>query len=332
MRSITSVRLICDAAQKRGIPLEECLAGTGLTEQDLVKDDLKLTMPQEVAVIENYVKLAPSEVGLGVEIGQQMHVNVFGIWGFAILTSPTMRAAFNTAIDYVALSLVIAKLTFKETQEGGELSFGMSGLSERVMPFILERHTAVTLNFMREALPLPALEDLYLKTTLDNPEHIDKLSQVLGIHVKGGQSHHALVIPHSMLNQPLPKSDPVTLKFCLEQCDAIVAQGEDEEKQWTERVKEVVLEDIAEEKTLSAVADKLSMTERTLRRRLSDEGTTYRELYANTRLTIARQLLEASCLNVETVAWRVGYAEPASFIRAFVKQFGFSPGSLKKTC
>lgn len=63
MRSITSVRLICDAAQKRGIPLEECLAGTGLTEQDFVKDDLKLTMQQEVAVIENYVKLAPSEVG-----------------------------------------------------------------------------------------------------------------------------------------------------------------------------------------------------------------------------------------------------------------------------
>ena len=332
MRTITSVRLICDAAKAKGFSASDCLQDTGLSELEVYRDDLKLTLEQEIAVIQNYVSLSGGQVGLGAEIGFQMHVNVFGIWGFAILTSPTMRAAFSTAIDYVTLSFVLAKLSFTETEDVGELTFDMSELPSAIEPFVLERHTVVTLNFLKESLPESALSDICLNTTFSDPDYIASVEKVLGIKVKAGKNCHSLVIPKQWLDLPLPKSDPVTLKFCLEQCDAIVAKEADEEKQWTEKVKEVVLEDIAEEKTLNAVAKRLSMTERTLRRRLSDEGTTYRELYANTRLTIAKQLLEASCLNVDTVSWRVGYAEPASFVRAFIKKFGFSPGSIKKAC
>ena len=332
MRTITSVRLICDAAKGKGISVADCLRDTDLSESEIGHDDLKLTVEQEIAVIRNYVSLSGGPVGLGAEIGFQMHVNVFGIWGFAILTSPTMRAAFLTAIDYVKLSFVLAKLSFAETETVGELTFDMSELPNAIEPFVLERHTVVTLNFLKESLPESALADIYLKTTLSDPDYLASIEKVLGIKVKGGRDSHSLVIPKQWLDLPLPKSDPVTLRFRLEQCDTIVAKEADEENQWTEKVKQVILEDIAEEKTLNAVAEKLSMTERTLRRRLNDEGTTYRELYANTRLTVAKELLEASCLNVDTVSWRVGYAEPASFVRAFIKKFGFSPGSIKKAC
>ncbi|PSW18199.1 AraC family transcriptional regulator [Photobacterium sanctipauli] len=343
MRTITGVRLICDSAKARGISVSDCLEGTGITEQDLQQDDLKLSSQQEITVIENYVALAKDSIGLGAEIGSQMHVNVFGIWGFAILTSPTMRTAFSTAIDYVQLSFVLAKLVFKETDEGGELVFDMSELPSAIEPFVLERHAMVTLNFFKEGVSQSVLSDLYLKTTISEPGHLKQLSDVLGIKVKGSMDCHSLVIPQYLLDLPRPKSDPVTLKFCLEQCDAMLSQelateaqpNEEkliEEKPWTERVKEVVLDDITIEKTLNMVASQLSVTERTLRRRLSEEGTTYRELYADIRLTIAKQLLEASCLNVDTVSWRVGYAEPASFVRAFSKKFGCSPGSIKKHC
>lgn len=73
------------------------------------------------------------------------------------------------------------------------------------------------------------------------------------------------------------------------------------------------------------------MTERTLRRRLTDEGTSFRELYTDARMTIAHELLASAGLNVETLSWRVGYAEPASFARAFTRAFGQTPGEVRRT-
>ncbi|MEM9565644.1 MAG: helix-turn-helix transcriptional regulator, partial [Actinomycetota bacterium] len=76
--------------------------------------------------------------------------------------------------------------------------------------------------------------------------------------------------------------------------------------------------------------ERLAVNERTLRRRLADENTTFRQLYAETRLSIARELLETAGLSVEAVARRVGYAEPASFVRSFAKHYGETPGRVRR--
>ena len=81
--------------------------------------------------------------------------------------------------------------------------------------------------------------------------------------------------------------------------------------------------------SISEIAAQLGCTERTLRRRLKAEGTSFRSLITDTRMPIARQLLEKAGLPVEVVAWRVGYTEAAAFVRAFKSFYGFTPGSLR---
>jgi len=92
-----------------------------------------------------------------------------------------------------------------------------------------------------------------------------------------------------------------------------------------------VVDEIGKEQKIENVAEVLSVTERTLRRRLTDEGTTFRELYTDARMAIAWELLSVSGLNVETVSWRVGYAESASFARAFAKRYGKTPGEVRRS-
>jgi AraC-like DNA-binding protein len=79
----------------------------------------------------------------------------------------------------------------------------------------------------------------------------------------------------------------------------------------------------------SATASKLGLSERTLRRRLSEEGTSFRNILVEARLAIGHELLSTAKLDVSTVAYRTGYSEPSSFVRAFTQHFGYSPGKIK---
>jgi AraC-like DNA-binding protein len=68
------------------------------------------------------------------------------------------------------------------------------------------------------------------------------------------------------------------------------------------------------------------MSARTLRNHLASEGTSYRELLEDVREALAEQLLSARRLNVDEIASRLGYADRSSFIVAFKRWKGVSPG------
>ena len=329
MRANTSVRLLCDIAETLGISKKACLARTGLDEQNLAQDQFQLSKTQEIISIENFVRLAPQKTGYGVMLGKQMHLNVFGIWGFAILSSPSIRQAIATAVKYINLSFVLTNMTLSQDRENAKLSFALEALPESIRAFVLERQTIVTMTFLRELMQNHSYNQFALQTRQSNQKYAQELSVLAGIPVKPGANTNALVFPSRILDLPLPKFDPATFKFCLEQCENLLQTAHNQQLKWTEKVRQLITENIASEQKLAHIAQKLAVTERTLRRRLEHEGSCFRELYTDTRLTIAYRLLENTGLNVKAVAWQVGYSETASFIRAFSKKFTFSPGQLK---
>ncbi|MET0892052.1 MAG: helix-turn-helix domain-containing protein, partial [Pseudoxanthomonas sp.] len=48
------------------------------------------------------------------------------------------------------------------------------------------------------------------------------------------------------------------------------------------------------------------------------------------RVDKARQLLEATLQQIDTIAWSVGYSDPGSFRRVFARITGLSPGDYRK--
>lgn len=330
LRPVTSVRLLCETAEEAGIAPEACLKNTGLTFHDLNTSTAQISTEQEVQSIENYVRLSQSNVGLGVAVAKRMHVNVFGIWGFAILTSPTLRSAIETAIEYVELSFVIADMTLREASGRAKLEFDMRGLPPSTHRFILERHSCVGMTFIREMIQEPHVRGFSIETIDEEPAYARALSMLLEVEVVGGASENALTFPVELLDRPLPKADPNSLRYCLDQCQILMDNMSVAGPSWSQKVRDVVIDNIGSDQRIEDIAEKLSVTERTLRRRLADEGTSFRELYTDLRLTLAGELLSTTGLNVETVAWRVGYAEPASFVRAFSKKFGKTPGEIRK--
>lgn len=85
-----------------------------------------------------------------------------------------------------------------------------------------------------------------------------------------------------------------------------------------------------EEPTLQAVASQLCLSERTLQRRLSAEGQTFRRLLDEMRRDVAQRSLAAGKRNVTELAYLLGFEDSNSFYRSFKRWTGTTPESYRR--
>jgi AraC-like DNA-binding protein len=77
------------------------------------------------------------------------------------------------------------------------------------------------------------------------------------------------------------------------------------------------------------VAKKLGMSERTLARRLAEEGVTFIEVVQQLKATLARYYLEEETMPISKIAWLLGFEEPSSFSHACKRWTGKAPRELR---
>jgi len=82
--------------------------------------------------------------------------------------------------------------------------------------------------------------------------------------------------------------------------------------------------------SLDKVAAQLAMTPRTLRRRLDERNTNFRQITDDVRYQLARQYLQTTTLSIQEIAYLLGYADPSNFGRAFRKWAGTGPSDFRQ--
>ena len=95
------------------------------------------------------------------------------------------------------------------------------------------------------------------------------------------------------------------------------------------RVRQLLLRRGAMASQATVAAD-LGLGIRTLRRRLADEGATFRDLSEETFGVVAEELLRTG-MTVEQVANRLGYSSASALTRAFKAWKGQTPGRYART-
>ena len=81
---------------------------------------------------------------------------------------------------------------------------------------------------------------------------------------------------------------------------------------------------------MSALADSMNLSMRTLRRRLAARKTSFSAVLENWRSANARRLLRQPDLTIQSIGRRLGYAYVSNFERAFKRWTGFYPGDYRK--
>lgn len=106
----------------------------------------------------------------------------------------------------------------------------------------------------------------------------------------------------------------------------------DESATVAERVRAALLEGLPSGRvSMDSVARRLSLSKRTLQRRLSAEATTFQQVLQDTRETLATHYLQRTQLATAEISFLLGFEEPNSFYRAFSSWTGQTPDNVRRS-
>lgn len=140
-----------------------------------------------------------------------------------------------------------------------------------------------------------------------------------------GAERNVLVLRANDLEHPFPGHNPELLDMLTPALASALGELE-ARSSISAQVKTVLKRCLASGRPeLSDIARELNMSERTLQRRMTEEDTTFRELLAEVRQELGRQLLSDPASVIDEVAFLLGYQDTSSFYRAFRDWEGITP-------
>ena len=133
----------------------------------------------------------------------------------------------------------------------------------------------------------------------------------------------------NLLDLPVRRDD-ASLAVFLDGAPGKIALLYRRDREHVLRVRDLLKDALPDLPTAAAVARRLNVSERTLHRRLADEGTNYRAIREALRRDIALARLGKTTLPLSAIAAELGFAEPSAFYRSVVAWTGMSPSTYRK--
>jgi len=296
------------------------LHGSGISEAELGNPQARITRLQEQQVCRNALPLCAE---LGLELGRHMHVSAYGMLGYAAISSSTFGQAWRLLLQYPALLGTYFQLELSVEGELAWLSASDYSLRDSLEVFNLEMCLA-SLKLIGEDLlgrPMPLSAARFRHAP---PAYVEHYAGSFACALQFEAPRNGFAFPASLLSQRLPLADPVTNAEMLERCQRLNVEFSNRQL-WLQRVRELLLVNLAEPPSLVQLAAQLHCSSRTLRRHLQALGTSYQGLLDDLRFARAKQLLGEQDWPVCRVAEALGFSETAGFRHAFQRWSGMPP-------
>lgn len=322
-RTPASVLLLTQLGAEHGVAVEDSLRGTRLRPEQLADPAADVSARQELTVIANLLAALGNRAGLGLEAGVRYHLTTYGIWGFAIISSPTARSAVEIGLRYLDLTFAFCRIQAREYAGEVQLVLDAPDIPVELRRFVVERDCAAIQTIQRELFTAP-IPIQRISLAFPEPKEPQRYAEVFGVVPDFGAEENLLVVDPELLDQPLPQADTHTTALAQAQCRDLLARRQ-ARTGLAGQVRDLLLARPADPPGAQQVAASLHLSDRTLRHRLALEGTSFRALLDEVRERLAEELLVTGGLPVAEVARRLGYVEVSSFSQAFRRWKGVGP-------
>ena len=322
-RSIYSVSLTCAAAAEHGLSLQCCLADSGIEAAAIDDPTAEIYPRQELAVIANIMRELGHVPGIGLDIGKRLHISAYGVMAFALASCASVRELAQLAVRYSTLTYFLTDRIHVVTDTEFRLVLREQHLPETLRDFILERDIAALFNLKNELFG-DALPAFRMVLRMARPPYAERYRSEYGMEPEFGADQSYLALDAAFLDQPMPQANVQALRFWESQLEELLAKKKAHQGV-AGKVRTLLLRRPRDAPDMEAIAAEMCTTSRHLRRLLTAEGTSFRELLDEVRETIAEELLTSARLTVEQVADRLGYNEVSSFTNAFKRWKGMPP-------
>jgi AraC-like DNA-binding protein len=260
----------------------------------------------------------------GLEFGRRLGLDVLGPLGNAIRLAPDVGTALRALILYFHLHDRGAMPSLWEAGDRTMFGYTLYCPDVQGVDHIYDAALAISYNVLSDLVG-KEWQSIEVHMFREPPEDMIPFDRHFRTQLRFRMEHAAIVFPTPYLQKPLPAADSAAYARALHDLDSLDSRCDN--RLYKNKIRRVMYRKFIggrdlDRINLSSIAQLLELHPRTLNRRLSAEGTTFNALLAETRYTIAQQLLRDTELNISDIALILGYAESASFNHAFRRWSG----------
>ncbi|MBC7519821.1 MAG: AraC family transcriptional regulator ligand-binding domain-containing protein [Sandarakinorhabdus sp.] len=255
------------------------------------------------------------------DIGLRYRSIKYGALGLAMMTARTLGDALEIACRYQSLTYSLANYRYAAAPNGACALIGkLDGHPPQLHDFTEHRDLGairtLIVDLMGGELPLERVS-----VAAPPPPNWPSLRHYFHCPVEFDADVTQWIFLPGSTDLVLPLADDELQTLYSSRCTTLLGRAQADSTIRNRLAARLSRSDGA---FLSAgeAARQLALSERTLHRRLAEEGTRFSAMVDDARYARAQQLLMDRRMTVENIASAVGFAEPSSFSRAFRRWSG----------
>lgn len=319
------IKNLLTTSRAAGVDPTILLKDTGLNLEDLELPKTKVSLKQLAMTYENLQSVV--SVGeLGLEIGRRLGPVQYGVYGLAIASSQTLGRGLDVVFSFGELEMPAVRMGFAVDAERRRVHYVNTdnlGMLE-IRQLNLEIHVAMCWNFAKFAIR-EEFRPLELWFDYPSPTYAKAYEDYFECRCRFDMPSNTMMFSQEWLDMPLRNANPITKAIMVEECE-LALRALRSSRLVSTRVFELLTQSASVSFQTSEIASQLGMTNRQLRRLLSEEGTSPRKLLQEFRLKEAVSLLGQDQFSISDISERLKYSDPVSFRKAFQSWTGLTCG------
>jgi AraC-like DNA-binding protein len=324
--SLTWVKGVTDMFASQGLDVARLFADAGLDPARLDQTGARF-QAEEISKLWELAVEASGNPSLGMDPDLAARFVNFDVVGYVMLASPSLRAGLESLAHYLAL--ISDAATFALERDGANcwLVLGHIG-NTRPVPRQRQEYGMLALFTLCRWLTRREIKALAVEFIFPEPVDRRPYTQAFDCPIRFDQAATRLLLACADLDAPVPSRDASMLALHTGVLDArLHSLGSDKVSL---RVTEEILRRLHQgEPRRDDIARSLAMADRTLQRRLQEEGTAFQNLLDGARQDLARKYLAEDRHSLGQVADLLGFVDQSNFFRACKRWFGLPPGKYR---
>lgn len=319
---------IASILAEKGIGLTVLLEGTGISEEELNNRNYKVSKEQIVIFYRNILSLRISAISI--LLGKSIKVNDYGLYGCTLLCCKDLRSSLEYSIRYHKLAMKTVNMSLHIDEDLGQSFYRFEDIlmASDLVEFNIELQCAIVLSLVLECISDQDFVFDELRLTFPKPKNYQRYEDHFQCPVIYQSPYNEFVLSNEKLSIATPRSNPFAMPLLLDQCD-LVLNSIEAKNEFLITINQWVAANMHSELCSQDLADHLCITQRTLRRKLSAQGTSFRHITQALRCDAAKKLIMQTKLSIEDIGCSVGFNDVSNFRAAFKKWTGKTPSSLR---
>jgi AraC-like DNA-binding protein len=320
-------RLAIARLKSAGVPVAPLLKRVGLTPELIAQPEERLSVRSQIALLDE-AAIALKDDCIGFTLARDFDLREIGLLYYVMASSQTLGNALKRVARYSKITNEALVFGYRE---GNTLTINLnySGVPRHSDRHQIEFCMFAVLRICR-VLTGQNLVPQHFSISHYRSEGTSEMARFVGTKVEFGTDRDEFALNLDARELPLMHSDPYLNDLLLKYCEAALAHRRGDMSQLRTRVENAISSLLPHGRVLvEDVARSLGMSERTLARKLSDEGLNFTEILQQLRRDLAVRYLDDRKLHVSKIAWVLGFREVSAFTHACKRWTGKTPSQMR---